>query len=117
MRMTFMVNTSPFAGQEGKYVTSRNLAVRWHSSLKAAWASLASTGLAAGHSPRVPCSLPVNQERLDRELERNLALRVERGESADQFIVNPRTLGTPPPPAREVLPAGFDSFRSGPACR
>uniref|UniRef100_A0A061SJF6 GTP-binding protein n=2 Tax=Tetraselmis sp. GSL018 TaxID=582737 RepID=A0A061SJF6_9CHLO len=53
--MTFMVNTSPFAGQEGKFVTSRNLA-----------------------------------ERLDRELERNLALRVERGESADQFIVSGR---------------------------
>lgn len=53
--MTFLVNTSPFAGQEGKFVTSRNLA-----------------------------------ERLDRELERNLALRVERGESADQFIVSGR---------------------------
>eukprot|EP00192_Tetraselmis_astigmatica_P009211 CAMPEP_0117661198 /NCGR_PEP_ID=MMETSP0804-20121206/7412_1 /TAXON_ID=1074897 /ORGANISM="Tetraselmis astigmatica, Strain CCMP880" /LENGTH=687 /DNA_ID=CAMNT_0005468055 /DNA_START=254 /DNA_END=2317 /DNA_ORIENTATION=+ len=53
--MTFLVNTSPFAGQEGKFVTSRNL-----------------------------------KERLDRELERNLALRVERGESADQFIVSGR---------------------------
>eukprot|EP00193_Tetraselmis_chui_P010312 CAMPEP_0177789706 /NCGR_PEP_ID=MMETSP0491_2-20121128/22919_1 /TAXON_ID=63592 /ORGANISM="Tetraselmis chuii, Strain PLY429" /LENGTH=685 /DNA_ID=CAMNT_0019311641 /DNA_START=71 /DNA_END=2128 /DNA_ORIENTATION=- len=53
--MTFLVNTSPFAGQEGKYVTSRNLS-----------------------------------ERLDRELERNLALKVERGESADQFIVSGR---------------------------
>lgn len=41
MRMTFCVNTSPFAGQEGKFVTSRNL-----------------------------------KERLERELERNLALRV-----------------------------------------
>ena len=28
VRMTFMVNTSPFAGREGKYVTSRNLKVR-----------------------------------------------------------------------------------------
>lgn len=26
--MTFSVNTSPFAGQEGKFVTSRNLKVR-----------------------------------------------------------------------------------------
>lgn len=28
VRMTFSVNTSPFAGQEGKYVTSRNLKAR-----------------------------------------------------------------------------------------
>ena len=27
VRMTFMVNTSPFAGREGKYVTSRNIKV------------------------------------------------------------------------------------------
>ncbi len=53
--MTFKVNTSPFAGKEGKYVTSRNL-----------------------------------KERLDRELERNLALRVEPGETADAFIVSGR---------------------------
>lgn len=52
VRMTFMVNTSPFAGREGKFVTSRNL-----------------------------------KERLDRELERNLALRVEPGETSDEFIV------------------------------
>ena len=44
VRMTFMVNTSPFAGQDGKFVTSRNL-----------------------------------KDRLARELERNLALRVEPG--------------------------------------
>ena len=42
--MSFMVNTSPFAGKEGKYVTSRNL-----------------------------------KDRLERELERNLALRVKPG--------------------------------------
>ena len=53
--MTFLVNTSAFAGKEGKFVTSRNL-----------------------------------KERLERELERNLALRVEPGESADQFIVSGR---------------------------
>ena len=28
MRMTFLVNTSPFAGREGKYVTSRNIKER-----------------------------------------------------------------------------------------
>lgn len=50
-----MVNTSPFAGREGKYVTSRNI-----------------------------------KDRLDRELERNLALRVEPGETADQFVVSGR---------------------------
>jgi len=53
--MTFKVNTSPFAGKEGKFVTSRNL-----------------------------------KERLDRELERNLALRVEPGETADAFVVSGR---------------------------
>ena len=42
--MSFMVNTSPFSGKEGKYVTSRNL-----------------------------------KDRLERELERNLALRVKPG--------------------------------------
>ena len=55
VRMAFMVNTSPFAGNEGKYVTSRNL-----------------------------------RDRLMRELERNLALRVEPGEGADSFIVSGR---------------------------
>ena len=52
MRMTFSVNGSPFAGKEGKFVTSRNI-----------------------------------KDRLDRELERNLALKVEPGETADSFIV------------------------------
>jgi len=53
--MTFKVNTSPFAGKEGKFVTSRNI-----------------------------------KDRLDRELERNLAMRVEPGETADAFVVSGR---------------------------
>eukprot|EP00798_Chlamydomonas_sp_ICE-L_P021330 gene21330-28262_t len=53
--MTFKVNTSPFAGKEGKFVTSRNI-----------------------------------KERLDRELERNLALQVEAGVTGDQFVVRGR---------------------------
>ena len=52
VRMTFSVNGAPFAGKEGKFVTSRNI-----------------------------------KDRLDRELERNLALKVEPGETADTFIV------------------------------
>ncbi len=55
LRMTFSVNNSPFAGQEGKFVTSRQI-----------------------------------RDRLERELETNVALRVEDGESADQFIVSGR---------------------------
>lgn len=55
VRMNFMVNTSPFAGREGKFVTTRNI-----------------------------------KDRLDRELERNLALRVEPGETADSFTVSGR---------------------------
>jgi GTP-binding protein len=50
-----MVNTSPFAGREGKYVTSRQL-----------------------------------RERLFRELERNVALRVEPTASPDTFTVSGR---------------------------
>ena len=55
VRMTFAVNTSPFAGKEGKFVTSRNL-----------------------------------RDRLFRELERNLALKVEDGETSDMFTVSGR---------------------------
>ena len=53
--MTFQVNDSPFAGLEGKFVTSRNI-----------------------------------RERLDRELIHNVALRVERGDSPDKFVVSGR---------------------------
>jgi len=53
--MIFSVNTSPFAGQEGKYVTSRNL-----------------------------------KERLEREILTNVSIRVEAGETPDNFKVSGR---------------------------
>ncbi|MHC4868432.1 MAG: translational GTPase TypA [Planctomycetota bacterium] len=53
--MIFRINDSPFAGREGKFVTSRQIA-----------------------------------ERLDRELERNVALRVAPGDSTDEFRVSGR---------------------------
>lgn len=55
LQMTFSVNDSPFAGQEGKFVTSRQL-----------------------------------RDRLDQELETNVALRVESGDSPDRFLVSGR---------------------------
>ncbi len=53
--MNFIVNNSPFAGREGKYVTSRNI-----------------------------------RDRLFKETETNIALRVEETDSADTFKVSGR---------------------------
>ncbi len=55
LQMTFAVNDSPFAGQEGDFVTSRQL-----------------------------------RDRLMRELETNVALRVEETDSPDRFAVSGR---------------------------
>ena len=55
LSMTFQVNNSPLAGQDGKYVTTRNI-----------------------------------QERLERELIHNVALRVEPTETPDKFLVSGR---------------------------
>jgi GTP-binding protein len=52
IQMVFGINTSPFAGREGKYVTSQHLSAR-----------------------------------LKKELERNVALRVEPADSGDSFQV------------------------------
>jgi GTP-binding protein len=55
LQMTFGTNTSPFAGREGKFLTSRNL-----------------------------------RDRLMKELERNVALRVEPVSGTEQFSVSGR---------------------------
>ena len=52
MSMLFTINSSPFFGKDGKFVTSRHI-----------------------------------KERLDHELEKNLALRVKPGVNADSFVV------------------------------
>jgi GTP-binding protein len=53
--MTFVVNDSPFAGKEGKYITSRNI-----------W------------------------DRLQKELQTNVSMRVEATDSPDSFVVKGR---------------------------
>jgi GTP-binding protein len=55
LQMTFSVNDSPFCGQEGQFVTSRQI-----------------------------------RDRLMRELETNVALRVEETDSPDKFLVSGR---------------------------
>jgi len=57
LHMTFRVNDSPFAGKEGKFLTSRQI-----------W------------------------DRLQRELQSNVALRVEQGDTPEQFRVSGRGL-------------------------
>ena len=55
MTMLFKINDSPFAGQDGDYVTSRQI-----------------------------------RERLYRELESNVAMRIEPGRTSDEFMVSGR---------------------------
>ena len=55
LSMTFMVNSSPFAGKDGKYVTSRNI-----------W------------------------DRLQKELQKNVSMKVEATASPDAFVVKGR---------------------------
>jgi len=57
MTMTFRVNNGPFAGRDGKYVTSRQIG-----------------------------------DRLEKELQQNVALRVEEGQSPEEFNVSGRGL-------------------------
>ncbi len=57
MNMTFRINDGPFAGMDGKMITSRHIG-----------------------------------ERLEKELEHNVALRVEQGETPEEFMVSGRGL-------------------------
>ncbi len=57
MSMTFRINDGPFAGRDGKYITSRQIG-----------------------------------ERLEKELQQNVALRVEVGQSPEEFNVSGRGL-------------------------
>jgi len=55
LAMTFMVNDSPFAGLEGRWVTSRNI-----------W------------------------DRLEKELQTNISIKIQKTDLPDQFVVNGR---------------------------
>ncbi|MBP9869374.1 translational GTPase TypA [Patescibacteria group bacterium] len=55
VKMTFGINTSPFAGQEGQYTTTRNI-----------------------------------KERLERELQNDVALKVEPGLTSETYVVSGR---------------------------
>ena len=55
------------------------------------------------------------QDRLERELERNLALRVEPGETADQFIVSGRGALHISILIENMRREGFE-FQARPAC-
>ena len=62
VRMTFMVNISPFGGREGKFVTSRNIKVRVRG-----WRGIgATTGVAARQGPSPSQNLWMEDHSLSR---------------------------------------------------